>query len=251
MKEKIYSTKEIAVLCSVHPNTVRLYEKWGFLSKVERAKNNYRIFTEKHLYQLRLARVALPGPYPIDDDIIYGLVKKFAAGDILGSLRLAKEYLSRVETEQEKAFLAMTVLDKWFENNPGPGNKNTIVYVTRKKAATGLGLTVDSLRTWERNGLYHISKDNQGKLQFTEGDIEKLMVIKLLRNSGYSIASLLNVFGNEPNPNEKPSTLLSLKNSESEINYFTDRYLEFLKGHIERAKKIIYLIENYTTDNTH
>lgn len=240
MKRKIYSTKKIADLCGIHPNTVRLYEKWGYISKAERGKNNYRRFNDKHLRQMRLARAALPGPYPIDYGIVHGLVKKYAAGDIKGSMQLAKEYLVKVEAELKKAVQAMEVLDKWFENKLG--SKENTVYETRKKVAAALGLTIDALRTWERNGLYCISKDTGGRLQFSEWDIEKLMVIRLLRNCGYSIASLLNVFGNEENLMIKPSDLLSLNNTGSEISYFTDRYIEYLEGHIERAKGIISLL---------
>ncbi|HEX3044499.1 MAG TPA: MerR family transcriptional regulator [Bacillota bacterium] len=243
MKGKIYSTKEIADLCGIHPNTVRLYEKWGYISKADRGTNNYRRFCDEHLRQMRLARTALPGPYPIDYDIVQGLVKKYAAGDKQGSMKLAGKYLAQVKTEMSKAVAAMKVLDRWFENKPG--SKENIVYETRKRVAATLGLTIDALRTWERNGLYTISKNARGKLQFSEWDIEKLMVIRLLRNGGYSIASLLNVFGNEEILIEKPSKLLSLNPAGSEINYITDRYIEYLEGHILRAKKIISLLEKY------
>lgn len=128
MRSKIYSTKEIADLCSIHPNTVRLYENWGYISKAERGTNNYRRFTDKHLLQMRLARIALPGPYPIDSDIVQDLVKSYAAGDIRGAVKLAGEYLARVKAELRKALEAMKVLDKWFENKPG--SKGNIIHET-------------------------------------------------------------------------------------------------------------------------
>lgn len=244
MKEKIYSTKKIAQLCGVHPNTVRLYEQWGYLAKAERGKNNYRKFNIRHLQQMQLARIALPGPYPIDYSIVHGLVKKFALDDSVGAIKLAEEYLKRLNNEIGKANQAMEVLDNWFENKLG--NKEKILYETRKKAAESLSLTTDTLRTWERNGLFHLKKNHIGKLHFSEWDIEKIMVIRLLRNCGYSIASLLNVFRNEENIIEKPSKLLSLKTNESEIDYFTDRYIEYLESHIKRANKIICLLQEFS-----
>jgi DNA-binding transcriptional MerR regulator len=241
MKQKTYSTKEVADLCGVHPNTVRLYEQWGFIAKTRRGKNNYRKFNEAHLRQMQLARIALPGPYPIDSGIVQNLVRKYAAGDVTGSLQLAGEYLAKVKDEMKKAAQAMDVLDKWFEHKLG--SKEVIVFETRKQVAVAFELTVDSLRTWERNGLYHISKSAGGKLPFSEWDIEKLMVIRLLRNCGYSIASLLNVFANEANLMEKPSALLPLKSDETEISYITDRYIEFLESHLTRAVKITDFIQ--------
>jgi len=237
---KFYSTKAIADIFGVHPNTVRLYERWGYLARAERSGSNYRRFNNDHLRQMRLARTALPGPYPIDGTLVHGMVKKYAAGDTGGAIRMAEEYLAGVEAERGKAVQAMGVLDRWFARKPG--SKTTIVHVTRREAAAALGLTVDAIRTWERNGLCRIAKAAGGKMRFSEWDIEKLMVIRLLRNCGYSIASLRNVFGNEANLLAKPSELLSLENSEADISYYTDRYGEYLAGHIDRAKAIIRLL---------
>lgn len=80
LKTTTYSTRQIADLVGVHPNTVRLYEEWGYISKAKRKRNHYRVFNEKHLFEMRLARVALPGPYPFDEKLVHGLVRRFAAG---------------------------------------------------------------------------------------------------------------------------------------------------------------------------
>ena len=54
----IYKTSEVASIIGVHPNTVRLYEEWGLISKPERLENGYRIFTDLHIRQMQLARIA-------------------------------------------------------------------------------------------------------------------------------------------------------------------------------------------------
>ena len=51
-------TNEIAKKANVHPNTVRLYEKWGYISPVFRKQNGYRVYTETHLKQMYIARLA-------------------------------------------------------------------------------------------------------------------------------------------------------------------------------------------------
>jgi DNA-binding transcriptional MerR regulator len=60
MKPKSHAlrTSEIAKAVGVHPNTVRLYEEWGFLPPVRRNASGYRLFTEAHLDQMRLAWTA-------------------------------------------------------------------------------------------------------------------------------------------------------------------------------------------------
>jgi len=120
---------------------------------------------------MKLARVALPGPYPVDGSIVYGLVRKFASGDIEGSLELAGKYAREVAQEKVEALSALEVLDKWFENNPGSREK--ILFTTRKVAADYLKLNTETLRTWERNGLFAIRRSESGRLLFSEWDIEK------------------------------------------------------------------------------
>ena len=51
-------TSEIAKLSSVHPNTVRLYEEWGYLSPAPREPNGYSVYSELHLKQMKIARLA-------------------------------------------------------------------------------------------------------------------------------------------------------------------------------------------------
>ena len=51
-------TSELAKLCGVHPNTVRLYEQWHYISPVPRGQNNYRQYSDVHLKQLQIARLA-------------------------------------------------------------------------------------------------------------------------------------------------------------------------------------------------
>lgn len=54
-----YSTSQIAKIIGIHPNTVRLYEDIGFITTPIRKSNGYRIFTDLHIDQFRLARLAL------------------------------------------------------------------------------------------------------------------------------------------------------------------------------------------------
>ena len=53
-----YTTSEVAKMIGIHPNTVRLYEEWGLIPNAERKANGYRIFTDFHIEQFRLARTA-------------------------------------------------------------------------------------------------------------------------------------------------------------------------------------------------
>ena len=57
--EKTYSTSQIAGIVGLHPNTVRKYEEWGLLQTPERKPNGYRVYTDVHIKQFELAKIAL------------------------------------------------------------------------------------------------------------------------------------------------------------------------------------------------
>ena len=54
-----YKAIDIARIIGIHVNTVRLYEKCSLIPKPERLSNGYRVFTDLHIEQFRLARAAL------------------------------------------------------------------------------------------------------------------------------------------------------------------------------------------------
>ena len=53
-----YKTAEVAAIIGIHPNTVRLYEKVKLIPEPERLSNGYRVFTDLHIEQCRLVRIA-------------------------------------------------------------------------------------------------------------------------------------------------------------------------------------------------
>jgi DNA-binding transcriptional MerR regulator len=56
MKSRTLRTSDVAKAVGVHPNTVRLYEAWGFLPPPPHSPSGYRLFIAAHLDQMRLAR---------------------------------------------------------------------------------------------------------------------------------------------------------------------------------------------------
>ena len=53
-----YRTIDVARMIGIHVNTVRLYEKCGLIPTPERLENGYRVFTDLHVEQFKLARAA-------------------------------------------------------------------------------------------------------------------------------------------------------------------------------------------------
>lgn len=92
-KSNIYSTHQMAKYFGVCVNTVRNYEKYGFISKSKRANNGYRIFTNVHKLQMTVCRLVFSPPY------INSLVRKASMKVIYAS---AKESFDSCKEETEK-----------------------------------------------------------------------------------------------------------------------------------------------------
>ena len=104
MTKRVLRTSDVAKAAGVHPNTVRLYEQWGFLPKIPRGPTGYRLFTGDHVDQMRLARTALRGPWPgrtIKHSAL-DLVRRSAAGDLGGALEQAYRHLALVHTPKSR-----------------------------------------------------------------------------------------------------------------------------------------------------
>ena len=105
-------TNEIAKELGVHPNTVRLYESWGYLPDVPRGENGYRLYSAEHLEQARLIHLTLRWPYLGDKTLLINLVKRAASGDLGMAIELAYQYLARVRMEKISAEATLEFLER-------------------------------------------------------------------------------------------------------------------------------------------
>ncbi len=117
--QKTYSTKELANIVGVHVNTLRFYEKIGFLTKPERKENGYRIYTDIHLEQCKVIRLAMKA-----EVLQNGLRKK--AVEIVqlcaekrfdDSIAASKEYLTMIENEMAGAQRAIIAVEGMLSHN--------------------------------------------------------------------------------------------------------------------------------------
>ena len=111
---KTYRTAEVASIIGVHPNTVRLYEKLGLIPKPERKPNGYRIFTDFHIEQFKLARLALQVEV-LQNGLrkkIIQTVKASAAGDFNTAISLTEDYLRQLQQERMNAEKAIEIVKR-------------------------------------------------------------------------------------------------------------------------------------------
>ena len=188
-----YRTGEIASLVGLHPNTIRLYEQIGFLTKPERLPNGYRIYTEMHLEQVRCARLALRAEV-LQNGLrkrAVEIIRLSAAQEFDAAQRQTQAYIEQIDREILLAQGAIRSVENMICHQLPPAAPPR----RRSEAAGVLGITIDTLRNWERNGLASIRRMPNGYHVYEAADIQRLLIIRTLRCANYSLSAILRLTG--------------------------------------------------------
>lgn len=188
-----YRTSEIAKQTGLHPNTIRFYEEIGFLTKPVRLPNGYRVFTPLHLEQVRFVRLALRAEV-LQNGLrsqAIEIVRLCAACCFSQALEQTDRYIEQIDRESAYARGAIQSVEAMLSHSPAPGSPSR----KRSDAAVALGVTVETLRNWERNGLVSIHRLQNGYRMYTSEDMERLLIIRTLRCANYSLCAILRLTG--------------------------------------------------------
>jgi DNA-binding transcriptional MerR regulator len=238
------STSEIAQAVGVHPNTVRLYEEWGFLPPVPRSPSGYRLFNKEHLDQMRLARKALHGQWPGKNirESALTLVRLSASGDMGGALEQGYRHLALVRAERARAEAAADLLERWAQ---GIATDVTTEFLQIGRAAQQLGVTTDMLRNWERNGVIRVPRDpRNGYRQYGAAELGRLRVIRMLNLAGYSQMAILRMMLTlDQAQGGNLRQVLDTPRPDEDIYSAADRWLSTLAEQEQRALDIISQLE--------
>lgn len=234
-------TSEVAKAAGVHPNTVRLYEKWGYLPPIPRTRSGYRKFTEAHKAQMILARTALVWPYPGGKEPVDRLVKSAAAGNFGQAMEMAYIYLANVRAEIAQTAAAVAFLNQWLQ-------KKAIDPVERPlsvgEAAAHLAVSRDMLRNWERNGLMRVPRNPEnGYRMYTEYELGRARVIRMLRQAGYSLMAILRMMLEfDAGQEEDLDKVLDTPRPDEDMLSFADHWQTTLAEEEQRALDVIQML---------
>lgn len=226
---RTYQTAEIAKLIGIHPNTVRLYEQLGLIPKPERLDNGYRVFTEQHVDQFRLARTAFEIEV-LQNGLrkkIIQVVKTSAAGDFDKALTLTEDYQRQLGKERQNALEAIEITAQlWNGQAPQPS-----IRLRRNEASEALGISMDSLRNWEMNGLLQVKRKENGYRVYTDGDLRRLKIIRSLRCGGYSLEAILRMLtALSADPHTDVQQALNTPNPGEDVIAVCDRLISSLNA---------------------
>ena len=231
-------TSEIAKELGVHANTIRLYESSGYLPKIPRGGNGYRLYTTLHLEHARLAHLALRWPYLGEKELLLDLIDRAVSGDLGMAMELAYKYLARVRVERTFAEAAVEFLERWAAGHLIDRPRQS---VNIGEAARHLNVTIDMLRNWERNGLIDVPRDPEnGYRLYGTAEFGRLRVIRTLVQSGYSLVAILRMLRRfDAGETANLRTALELPGDDEELRSVADRWLSALLDLEERAQAII------------
>ena len=238
-----YRTAEVASIIGIHPNTVRLYEELGLIPKPKRQPNGYRVFTDFHIEQLRLARLALQVEV-LQNGLrkkILQAVKTSAAGDFNAAISLTEEYLQQIKQERSNSEKAIIIVKQILSG----GVPESVHLFKRKEVSENLGISMDSLRNWEMNGLLTVKRKQNGYRVYTDADIQHLIIIRSLRCANYSLEAILQMLRQlSVNPDTDIETVLNTPKEDSDIISVCDRLIVSLSAAEENAYKILSMLQD-------
>lgn len=236
-----YKTAEVAAVTGVHPNTVRLYEKWGLIPAAKRQKNGYRIFTAFHIQQFRLARTAF------QIEVLQGglrkkivkVVKLSAQGNFDGAIQLTQEYAADLEKERNHAEEAICIVQCILSGH----SSDTPIFLKRKETSDYLNISMDTLRNWEMNGLVTVKRKQNGYRVYSEQDIKRLKIIRSLRCANYSLEAILRMLRQlSQNPNTDIKLALNTPQRDEDIISVCDKLIVSLSSAEKNALKMLDML---------
>lgn len=238
-----YKTSEVARVIGIHPNTVRLYEELGLIPKAERKVNGYRVFTDFHIEQIKLARIAL------EVEVLQkglrkqaiSIIKTSALGKFNEAFYLTEDYIEKIRNEQKNAEEAIEITQKLLSSKvQETGTK----YFTRKEAADYLNVSIDALRNWEMNGLLKVKRKENGYRVYRDEDLKLLKIIRSLRCANYSLSAILRMLNVlDRNPEADIRKVIDTPKEDEDIISVCDKLLTSLNFAEKNAKIMLIQLD--------
>lgn len=246
---RTYRTGEIASLARLHPNTIRLYEEIGFISKPERLPNGYRVYSDLHLEQVCCARLALRAEVLQNGlrKTAVEIIRLTAMQDYRAARRQTQAYIEQINREIQLAKSAIQSVEEMIRHRTPPDAPSR----RRGEAAEILGITVETLRNWERNGLVSIRRSQNGYRVYEAADLQRLLIIRTLRCANYSLSAILRLTGRLTLTEElSVADALNHPSENEEIVSVCDHLLVALSGAKDDAEQMLLSIARMETLQT-
>lgn len=238
-----YKTSDVAAIIGIHPNTVRLYEKFGLIPKPERLPNGYRVFSDFHIEQCRLLHIAFQVEV-LQNGLrkkITKMIKASAEGDFDTAMIRINDYIEQIKQERIHAEEAIEIVKQLLLGC----EQSNMLHMKRKEVSNEFGISMDTLRNWEMNGLLTVKRKENGYRVYTDDDIRRLKIIRSLRCANYSLEAILRLLNQlSENPNIDVRVTLNTPTRSEDIVSACDRLIVSLSAAEKNAYKIREMLQD-------
>jgi DNA-binding transcriptional MerR regulator len=107
-----------------------------------------------------------------------------------------------------------------------------------------LGITIDVLRDWERNGLLSVPRSQNGHRIYGLQEMNRLKIIRTLRNAHYSIMSILRMLNRLDQGERNIRAAIDTPGEEEDIVCAADRYITALNMAGNDAREMLEMLED-------
>lgn len=235
----MYKVGEVAKVTGVKAGTIRFYEKCGFLEPVVRMPNQYRMFNDHHIYQIKICHL-----------VFREFVNKKLRKSSMCLIYAAKEwnlkkyeemvdnYRQAIECDILRTEEAIQIAMK----QAGIQIDAELLY-SEKQASEMVGATKESIRNWERNGLLPTMQPYQRRY-YSQDSLNRMFVIRMLLDTGYSMMAI-KLFFKSYDQGEKDNARIILSDpiNNEDLLYRADKYLQKLKDLRENVKLLTDIIQ--------
>ena len=229
---------QISELTNTPASTIRDYESSKFIEPAERLGNGYRVFNKRHILQIKLCRLVFR-EFVSKHLRRASLQVLYAAAqwDMLLCRQNIETYIALLETEIQKANDVIDVIKKW-----ASGAKDENPEYTLKMAAECIGTTKETIRNWERNGLLSKNFSAYQRRIYKTSDIERMKIIYMLMQTGYSIMAIHKYFSTLAQSNCKALQILIDPDKDEDLFTIQDRWFQTLISAKADGMKMLALV---------
>lgn len=166
-------------------------------------------------------------------------MKETARCDFDRAICITQEYICQLQKERANAEEAIAIVYNILSGTK-PGNE---LFMKRKEVSEYLGITMDTLRNWEINGLLTVRRRHNGYRVYTVEDIQRLKVIRSLRCANYSLESILRMLRQlSRNPDTDIREALNTPKQDEDIISVCDKLLVSLDAAERNAGVIMEML---------
>jgi DNA-binding transcriptional MerR regulator len=179
---------DLARAIGMSAQTVRKYERHGFLRPAARRPSGHRRYTADDLRALRLARLLIAG---------YGweparrVMAAVHRGDTPAVLAAVDRLHAELDLERRRTEEMVRALRAAGPAASAAGPDRRPRRLTVGEAARRAGVRVSALRFWEARRLLEPSRDGPGRYRrYDEAQARRVQIVALLRRAGYDLAAV-------------------------------------------------------------